>query len=226
MIQQKVDDRLLIEDAKKAGRVRSGKWNASSLGKCYRSQYWNRKGEPKSNPISIDALRRFKIGNLIHQYFEDILKEDHFIEVKVEDDNSIGYADIVGIDEVVDIKSVRSFQYKLMKDKKKPYDFKKEKKDNILQVTYYAKGLGKAKGRLIFVDKDSLDAIEFEFDVAGFERDLQEELEVLNGYWAKEKLPPPMPRLYNGKECAYCGFSLLDSAKSTKSKEVYKCKEK
>lgn len=206
MIQAKVDSYLLLEESSKVARIRSGKWSPSSFGKCYRAQYWNRLNEPKTNPVGVEALRRFKLGNLIHKLYQDILKGEYIIEAKVETENCLGFADLVGQDEVVDIKSVRSFQYKLMQGKKKPYDFKEEKKDNILQVTFYGIYLGKSKGRLIFVDKDSLESIEFEFNIDEFRKKLEEELEMLNGYWKIQKLPPSLPRCYNGKECQYCSW--------------------
>ncbi len=53
---------------------------------------------------------------------KNILKEEYKSEVLVQYGQVLGYADLVGEDEVVDIKSVRSYQYKLMKDKKKKYD--------------------------------------------------------------------------------------------------------
>lgn len=217
MIQEKLDKVLLAEDVKKSERVRSGKFSPSSFGRCYRYQYWNRLNEPKTNPIGAKTLRTFKIGVLIHQMLQDILKGEYSAEVKVETNEVLGFADLVGIDEVVDIKSVRSFQFKLMNGKKKKYDFATEKKENILQVTYYGKNLGKQKGRLVFVDKDGLDIIEYSFDIADFEKELEDELSTLNGYWVGKILPPAKPRCYNGKECHYCGYSVMEKCKEVKS---------
>jgi hypothetical protein len=211
---EKIDKFLLEEETKKQDRIRSGKWSPSSFGKCYRAQYWNRLNEPKTNPLEAQTLRVFRIGNLIHQFFQDILRKEYLCEVKVETNDVLGFADMVNIDEVIDIKSVRSFQFKLMKGKKdKQYDFAVEKKDNILQVTYYGKELMRKKGRLIFVDKDSLDVIEYEFNITDFEKELQNELDILSEYWNKKELPPARPRCYNGKECSYCGYSILEECK-------------
>jgi len=207
MIQEQIDQFLLAEESKKADRIRSGKFSPSSFGRCYRMQYWNRLNEPKTNPINAKTLRVFRIGSLIHQMIQNILKGQYLSEVKIETNEVLGFADLVNIDEVIDIKSVRSFQFKLMKGmKKKKYDFRTEKKENILQVTYYGKELVRKKGRLVFIDKDSLDIIEFEFEIAEFEKELQDELDILNGFWNKKQLPPPIPRCYNGKECSYCGY--------------------
>jgi CRISPR/Cas system-associated exonuclease Cas4 (RecB family) len=163
----------------------------------------------------------------MHKFIQDIVKGCYLVEVMIKTDDVLGYADLVSIDEVADIKTVRSYAFKLMKGKKEkngqviPYDFKKDKKDNILQVVFYAKTLGKKKGRLVFIDKDSLDIIEYEFNIEEFEKELQEELDILNGFWNNKKLPPPFPRCYNGKECEYCGYQ--DKCKG--EKDVTKSKE-
>ena len=214
MIQPKIHIRLLKEEIDKTiDRQRSGKWSPSSFGKCYRAQYWNRLNEPKTHSVPVETLCVFKVGNLIHKFYQDALREEYQREVLVETTDTLGYADLVNKEEVVDIKSVRSYQYKLMGSKKVPYDFKAQNKENIMQVTYYGKELGRPKGRLVFVDKDSLNAIEFEFDIAEFVPVLTNELDKLNGYWIAKTLPPAEPRCYNGKECSYCGWSIMDKCK-------------
>jgi len=213
MIQDKLDSALLEEEKKKSNRTRSGKWAPSSFGRCYRAQYWNRKNEVKTNPIEASTLRIFQIGKLIHKMFQDILKSEYLPEVKIETPDVLGYADMVNIEEVIDIKSVRSFQFKLMKNKKKPYNFRTEKFENILQVTFYGKELNRKNGRLVFVDKDSLDIIEFSFPISEFSKEVDKEIGILNKYWFAEELPPASPRCYNGKECLYCGYSIIGKCK-------------
>ena len=119
MIQEKIDKYLLEDEAKKANRTRSGKWSPSSFGRCYRYQYWNRLNEPLTNPISIDTLKIFKVGNIIHRFFQDILKGDYIVEAKIETEDCLGFADLVGLDEVIDIKSARSYLFRLIESKKK-----------------------------------------------------------------------------------------------------------
>ena len=211
---EKVDSFLVEERDNRDKRLRSGLWSPSSFGRCYRHQYWNRANELKSNPIKAETLRVFRIGNLIHDFFQSILKSEYQCEVMIKTNDTLGYADLVNVDEVVDIKSVRSFQFNLMKgirDKKNKYkvilyNFKKEKTCEILQVSWYGLNLGKSKGRLVFVNKDSMDTVEYEFRIKDFEKELQEELDTLNGFWNTKKLPPALPRCYNGKECEYCVF--------------------
>ena len=201
-IQQIIDTALLKEQEEKLKRVRSGKFSPSSFGRCFRYQYWNRKNEPQSNPIDVEALRRFKVGNIIHDYIQSFFPNAQR-EVKIEiEDDIIGFADIVLPDEVVDIKSCRTFEYKLML--KKDYNIGISKTTNCLQVCSYALFLGKPQARLIMIEKDALDSKEFPLAVADWKEQINDELEILRGHWKNGSLPAPSPRAYGGKECNYC----------------------
>jgi hypothetical protein len=116
----------------------------------------------------------------------------------------VGYADIVLPDEVIDIKSCRAYEFKLFK--KKGFDVKEGKFQNCLQVCTYALFLNRPKARLIFIEKDALDSMEFELDTKDFKEVIEEELEILRGFWKNDKLPAALPRAYGGRECGYCNF--------------------
>lgn len=62
-IQQLIDSALI-----RPPRERSGKWNPSSFGGCFRKQFWNRKDEPKSNPPDERTIRVFKMGELVEKF--------------------------------------------------------------------------------------------------------------------------------------------------------------
>lgn len=203
-IQELIDSALLKEEEIKSQRIRSGKFSPSSFGRCYRMQFWNRKNEPKSNPVDVGALRRFKVGNIIHAYTQSFFPNAQREVVVLSGDDMVGYADIVLPDEVIDIKSCRSYEFKLFS--KKDFDIKEGKFQNCLQVCTYALFLNKDRARLIFIEKDALDSKEFILKTKDFEEAIREELEMLRGYWKQDKLPPPLPRAYGGKECGYCGF--------------------
>jgi CRISPR/Cas system-associated exonuclease Cas4 (RecB family) len=167
-------------------------------------QYWNRKNEPQSNPVDVEALRRFKVGNIIHEYMQSFFPQAQK-EVKVEaGDDVIGFADIVLTDEVVDIKSCRSYEFKLLV--KPDYDIEVGKTTNCLQVMSYALMLNKPQGRLIFIEKDALDSTEFVLQTRDWVEKIADELTILRGQWKKDELPAPNPRAYGGKECNYCNF--------------------
>lgn len=192
-----------VEDKKER---KSGVISPSSLGQCYRRQYWTRKGEQESNPIDAQTLRVFEAGKKVHDVIQAMFPAECCeVEVKIGDD-VYGHADIVLEDEVLDIKSVGVFQFKKFAKMTKE-QFEEEKVDYALQVCTYAYGLGKTKGRMVLVCKDTWEILEsFEFDLKYWEDRVKKELDVLRGYWEIEELPEAKPRLYNGKECEYCSF--------------------
>jgi len=203
-IQSLIDSALLKEQEEKSKRTRSGKFSPSSFGRCFRYQFWNRQNIEQTDPPDIEALRRFKVGNIIHQYAQSFFPQaQREVKILVEDD-IIGFADIVLPDEVVDIKSCRSYEFKLML--KKDYDIKVSKLTNCLQATSYALFLQKPQARLVFIEKDALDSKEFVLKVEDWKEAIEDELEILRGHWKNESLPAPSPRAYNGKEDNYCPY--------------------
>lgn len=203
-IQKLIDNALTKEQEEKSKRIRSGKFSPSSFGKCYRAQYWNRKNEPVTNPPSAEALRRFKVGNIIHSFVQGFFPNAQREVLVLSGDDMVGYADIVLPDEVIDIKSCRSYEFKTFA--KKDYNIREGKFQNCLQVATYALFLNRPRARLIFIEKDALDSKEFVLETKDFEEVIKEELEILRGFWKQDKLPAPLPRAYGGKECGYCSF--------------------
>jgi hypothetical protein len=203
-IQNLIDTALIKEQEEKSKRVRSGKFSPSSFGRCYRYQFWNRKNEKQTNPPDVEALRRFKVGNIIHSYAQSFFPTAQREVIVLSGDDLVGYADIVLENEVVDIKSCRSYEFKTFA--KEDYDIKVDKFQNCLQVCTYALYLNKPQARLIFIEKDALDSKEFIIKTQDFKEQIEDELEILRGHWKKQELPKAIPRAYGGKECNYCGF--------------------
>ncbi len=209
MIQELIDKALVRKP-----RERSGKYNPSSFGMCYRQQYWNRKDEPQSNPPDARALRVFKAGQLFHDFVQGILIDKHELvfatDVKVESDDVLGFADMVSDNEVIDIKSQHSKSFWWMK--KKNCDIKEEKYSNWLQVLYYARELKKDFGRLVFISKDDLCIQEYVQPLDYYWRnEISTELVKLMAYWLNEILPPAEPRCKPNKKgeywhCNYCNW--------------------
>ncbi len=209
-IQQLIDDSLV----RKIKHKPSGKINASQLGKCYRAQFWYRKGEEPSNPIDARTLRVFKVGDLFHEFVESFLPE-HQREVEFENEDIKLRADIVLDDEVIDIKSQHSRAFWYMQ--KSGYDIAKQKETNILQVMAGAYFLNKPKGKLIFISKDDLCIAEYQFFMTNWKDKVETELHNLRSIWTLGVLPDAKPRAYmNDKgesgECGYCGY--LDKCKN------------
>lgn len=206
-IQELIDKAISLEDI---DHIKSYKWKPSLFGRCFRAQYWARKGEAESNPVDRRTLRVFKAGKLFHDFVQGLLGGQR--EVLIESDDVKGYADVVRDNEVVDIKSQHSKAFWYMAKYKAPGDVIADKYPNWLQVMYYARELKKEFGRLIFVSKDDLCIKEFvqPFDEYWLEQ-IDTELRQLRHNWALQELPSAKPRCYmdkdgKSKECGYCNF--------------------
>lgn len=204
---QEIIDAELFEESQKE-RTSSGKWKPSLFGRCYRLQYWSRKGIPPTNLPDPRTLRVFKCGNLFHSFVQDtVIKRYKEVEKEVlcETDDIRGYADLIGDGEVVDVKSVHS---KFFHYTKKSKDILGEHKNQVLQTSWYAIEKNLKKGRLCWVSKDDLCIEEVGWDITDkIKHELNDvELFELRNFWEKEELPPPCPRAYNGKECGYCQY--------------------
>jgi CRISPR/Cas system-associated exonuclease Cas4 (RecB family) len=203
-LQSMIDEQLMAEQEKRKTRERSGLWTPGKFGRCFRFQFWSRKKEPESNFPELKMLRRWKVGNLYHEYAQSFFpKECREKEIKVED--IIGYADIVLEEQVIDIKSVDDYQFKYLVVPN--YDVEKQKEPNCFQVSTYAWLLKKPRASLYFISTMSSASIEFDVKMEHFIPKIEEELKTLRDYWSKDELPPAKPRAYAGKECQYCDYS-------------------
>ena len=197
----------------KEPRKRSGKFSPSSLGKCYRAQYWNRKDEPQSNPPDERTSRVFKAGNLFHEFVQEVIIKAYpeaQKEVLIEIEDFKGFADLVLTDEVLDLKSQHSKAFWYRKNLKWS-ELEPKLLTNILQVAFYAIELGKSRARLVYISKDDLSIQEYPFEVEKYKVLVAEEIKTLRDFWAKDILPPAKPRAYpkddgTFSECGYCAW--------------------
>jgi len=202
-IQKTINDKTIAEQESRNVEDRGGLWTPSRFGRCFRFQYWTRSKEEPTNPPDISALKRFKLGNLIHNWVQSQMDCEKEVEVKLED--LIGYADLVDEEYVADIKSVSDWAYKYIS--RPDCDIKAEKYPNWLQVGCYAVILKRPKTKLFFVNtKDIHKTCEFELETLSLVDDINKELSTLRDYWSAQKLPPAQPRCYGGKECNYCAY--------------------
>jgi len=210
-IKELIDNALVRPD-----RIRSGKWNPSSFGMCFRQQFWNRKDETPSNPPDERTMWVFAAGQLFHDFVQGLVCTEHSDakkEVCVESEDVKGFADLVLPNEVIDIKSQNSRAFWYMA--KKNADIKKVKYTNWLQVLYYARELNKEFGRLVFISKDDLCIKEYVQPLdAYWLKQIDAELSALRYLWKKDELPPALPRCEpNAKgefwQCSYCRWHQL-----------------
>ena len=200
-IQQAIDKYLEKENEKE--RTPSGKISPSSLGRCFRYQYWKRLNEPVSDPLESRVLRVFAVGKLFHKFVQDIVGGQ--VEVLIETEDEKGYADIVEANEVTDLKSVNSRKFSYL-DKLTKEQVIKEEYNNFLQGAWYGIRLNKPRFRLCFLSKDDFRTFEILEETKNWVVKVEQELDTLRGYWNSKTLPPAQPRCFNGKECQFCGF--------------------
>lgn len=211
-LQELIDNAL----AKKGERIRSHKYSPSMLGRCYRSQFFNRKEEPVSNPPDVRTERVFQAGKLFHNFVQDLIianNPEAQEEVLIETADFKGYADLVLPDEVTDIKSQHSKAFWYRKDLTWK-ELEPKLYPNILQVVFYAVELHKERARLVFISKDDLSIQEYPILTDNYRVKLAKEISTLRDFWREEKLPPAEPRAYPNKdgkfaECGYCLWETL-----------------
>jgi len=226
-IQSLFNEQLAKEQSERVNRERSGKFSPSSLGRCYRNQYWNRKNELITNPPDERSLRVMKCGSFFHWVIQKaVLGSSPNIqkEVLVEIDDFKGFADLVDydLDEVIDIKTIHSYGFKYLKQE----TIAEEKYTNWMQVMFYAWQLGKHWGKLVFVSKDDLRIDEYRLELDNYWKgELDMEITRLKYYWDSKTLPPAQPKAYNGKDCEYCNWLNLCLEKEGKNHPTTK-KEK
>jgi hypothetical protein len=216
-LQERIDEELLKRAKERESRERSGKYIASNFGKCFRAQFLNRKNVPPVNPLTIDTLHVFEAGKVVHDYVQQYFKAEA-CEVECKEDDFIGYADLVTEDAVLDIKSVNPnyFFHTGFGEKRKTFTVAeidqiilKKKRMNILQVAYYADKLNKENIGLVFFSRDLSYGIrvhQWMGKTEDYISELRDEKSILLNFWIKDEMPPLAPRLYDGKECSYCGF--------------------
>lgn len=211
---QDLIDKSLLEYRDKEKHIPSGKFKPSSLGFCFRRQYWERLGEAPSNPPDDRTFRIFKVGNIFEKFVVDEMERVSWKfdkQTLVEDSDFKGYADIVEENCVTDVKSQHSRKFWHVK---KELESGKSIVDifihNFLQVGFYALKLGKENLRLVFISKDDLCINEYQIELKVIKETLVKEIGRLLIIWGEKKLPPAEPRLWGGKEtrkeCDYCSF--------------------
>lgn len=210
LISQELDKYLTKCMIEGEHRSRSGKYNPSAMGQCYRRQYWNRQNKKPSNPIDLETMKVFIRGNLRGEYIADLFPAS-CREVEVSTEHFHGFADIVVNDTVVELKSPGIWKMKKVSRKKDESERKhhsrviEECKDYVYQIGFYMSELNKQNGQLTFID-EGFNLVEIPIDLLKIQETVRLELVNLVNFWKEGKLPPAKPRLYNKGECKYCQF--------------------
>ncbi len=194
-------------------------WRTSNFGRCYRMQYWYRKGEDVTNDIPMKSLKIFRIGDLFHKDIQQYLPQDQ-VEVEFKQGGVFGHADYVGDDFVEDFKTVGTFPWKLMQNPK--FNVEKDKTNYILQLMAYCLFFEKPRGILTFINKDNYETKSYEFQYSDWASRVKDEIMALNVAWSEGTPPPAVPRAYNFKDCSYCPFQdKCDAVEGNTAKDRY-----
>jgi len=206
-VQDHVEAVLIKEQEKRKDRERSGKYNPSSLGRCFRLQYWKRTNEPETNPSDMVGLIKMIEGTIHHRSIQKFLPKKQ-VEVKIESDHVFGYADWVTEDCVYDFKTTDSWNFKKFWDV--PTDrIKENNHKDLLQLGWYAMQLGIAKICLVGVVKGKLGSNSMAyhyFETEELREAVMDEIDTLKDIWKNKELPAAEARAFNGRDCQYCGF--------------------
>jgi hypothetical protein len=207
-VKKRIEEVIQQEIEKSKERVRSGKFSPSSMGRCYRYQYWNRKDEEQTNPPNIYAFKKFRIGNIVHDDIQSMFPEE-MVEVEISSDDISGKADLVDEYSVVDLKTISSFQWKRID--KPDVDIARDYPTYVMQLMTYVYFLKKELGQLVFISKDTLETLTFEFKASEWNMVVEEELDLLRAMWRLQDLPRAIPRAYvnakgESQEGRYCVF--------------------
>lgn len=198
-IEELIDQKLLANS--REPRVRSGKYNPSFLGRCYRAQYWNKLDKPASNPFTVKVLRKFAQGNATHKLWQDLLPQE-ICEVPIETEYFKGRADIA-LSSVMDLKGCE--QWAFDRYSKIPTELYTEKnRDKFYQAGWYAVQFKLPTFCVIPVVFGTFTHVKHWAETKDWERDIKGETSILISHAVSGELPPPKPRAFGGKECNYC----------------------
>lgn len=212
-VQQTINDFLQKETEERKNK-KAEYFYASSLGSCKRKQIWKRMNEPETNPADNRTLRIFSVGNIFHEWIQDLLEKAGVLINKEqtiinEEYNYKGRYDALcekdGKKLLYDIKSQSSRSFHYLKEKGGGIDEAKK-----MQVVSYAVmgNLPVEECRILFVSKDDLCVMEFSVAVKDFKQKVIDELVELNKFFKNKEIPAELP-LENGKaswQCGYCNY--------------------
>lgn len=172
-------------EKERAEHTRSGKLSAGQLSKPLLEQVLKIIGVPEA-PISDYALRLFKRGNQVEDWIVDMLGKGEE-QVEIDYKGVIGYADKV-IDGVpIEVKSVKSSQWRWLEKEGARWSHK-------LQAGLYALGLDSPTYKLLYVVADDFRVREFELNTADISPDIKKIMNEVATQLKQATLPEFKPR--------------------------------
>jgi CRISPR-associated exonuclease Cas4 len=185
----------------------------SRIGYCLRQQYYEWISESIEYPEEL--LRIFEIGNIFQAFLKQVLENSQEIKlIAHEPPFSVYIADkdffIKGrMDEVVLVEKDGETFIIEVKTHKNLNCLKEPHKEHLLQLNFYLKMIPKAKGMLVYIEKNDLRLKEFkvEFNQELFKEAI-ERASLLHESLLANKIPEPEAKLNSAMswQCNYCLF--------------------
>ena len=177
----------------------------TDAGKCHRYIFFKFKQAPHPE-LEPRILRLFDHGNYIHRLIVKALEDQGVLEGEEVDIPSqeliAGRADallrINGQRYVLDIKSINRSGFQALKA---------PKEDHVHQVQLYLHFFQIPKGVLLYVNKDTQELKEFQFDYdPKLCQDLLSDLEILKKEIDDDLVPARLPTWPSDPQCRYCPY--------------------
>jgi len=204
MIQRDIDIEILKGGRFDPERKRSGRYNPSQLGRCYRLQVLNRLNLEPTNPLPLSSLKAGVQGTMTHELNQKYLPKE-MCEVEIKTEHFSGRADIVEEDCVSDIKSTD--EWKIKRYWLKPIEvLLRDKREAFLQCGWYALQLKKPYTRIYPTPFGTIIDKEYTILTETVREEIEKEESNLIRYWEEGRLPEPKPRAFGGNGCNYCQY--------------------
>jgi len=151
MVEKWIVDKQNKDEHRRA--VANNVFYASQAGGCPRALYYKKVFGDKE--FEVRALLIFQMGNIVHDFLQkEILKGESEKSLTIQEDGVVIYGRLDHIDdeEVIEIKSTGAVKY----------NEKEASPHHLEQLNLYMKAMGREKGRMVYVEKNTLEIVEHE----------------------------------------------------------------
>lgn len=180
-LDQLITAKLRAEEAEnKAAHVPSGKLSAGQLYKPCLEQVLKIIGVP-GKPVSDYALRLFKRGNQVEEWVTGLIDAD-VLQQEANYRNVVGYIDIIKDGRPVEVKSVKSSQWKWLAKEGARWSHK-------LQAGLYALAIESDIYEVLYVCADDFRTMSFELQTADISPEIDKIIAEVNSTLKKGVLP-------------------------------------
>lgn len=186
-----------LEDTKHLP-LKENEFFAGSSGQCSRALYFSKKIKTE---VTIDSLKIFCIGNLLHDFVQSQIFSSGKSEVPIViEENGIkirGRLDYLLGDVIYEIKTIKELNYVL----------DEPKDEHRRQLNIYLKSQNLKNGVLLYIEKNSLKTVEhiIVFNQKLFD-DSMRQFELVYKSILEKKPPERLENYPDNWKCRYCSF--------------------